>query len=74
MIYITSHFRKWFGNFSNYTNHFKIKKAKKLIGENFLENYNIEAFAAAGFNAVTSYRIFKAETGMTPKNYNINLH
>ena len=64
-----------FENFSSYSNHFKIKKAKELIGENFLENYNIEALAAAaGFNAVTSfYRIFKAETGMTPKNYNINL-
>jgi len=65
-----------FENFSSYTNHFKIKKAKELIGENFLENYNIEALAAAsGFNAVNSfYRIFKAETGMTPKNYNINLN
>ena len=60
-----------FENFSMYSNHFKIEKAKKLIKNNYLKNYSIEALASAsGFKAVnTFYRIFKNETGITPNTY-----
>ena len=60
-----------FQNFSAYSNDFKINKAKKLIEQNYLQNYSIEALAAAaGFNAVNSfYRIFKSSTKMTPRSY-----
>ena len=60
-----------FENFSMYSNHFKIEKAKKLINNNYLKNYSVEALASAsGFKAVnTFYRIFKNETGITPNTY-----
>ena len=60
-----------FENFSTYSNHFKIEKAKKLIKNNYLKNYSVEALASAsGFKAVnTFYRIFKNETGITPNTY-----
>tara|TARA_B100000780_G_scaffold85172_1_gene58357 strand:- start:195 stop:1403 length:1209 start_codon:yes stop_codon:yes gene_type:complete len=60
-----------FENFSMYSNHFKIEKAKKLIKNNYLKNYSVEALASAsGFKAVnTFYRIFKNETGITPNTY-----
>jgi YesN/AraC family two-component response regulator len=60
-----------FENFSTYSNHFKIEKAKKLINNNYLKNYSVEALASAsGFKAVnTFYRIFKNETGITPNTY-----
>ena len=58
-----------FDNFKMFTNHLRVKKAKKLIKQGYLKNYNIEALAkASGFNATNSfYRIFKNETGLTPK-------
>ena len=45
------------------------EKAKELINDGYLKNYNIEALAkACGFKATNSfYRIFKNETGLTPK-------
>jgi AraC-like DNA-binding protein len=60
-----------FENFSVYSNHFKIQKAKKLIKNNYLQNYSIEALSlACGFKSVnTFYRIFKNETGITPNTY-----
>jgi YesN/AraC family two-component response regulator len=60
-----------FENFSAYSNHFKIEKAKQLIKAGYLYDYSIEALAdAAGFKAVTSfYRIFKSATGLTPSKY-----
>ena len=64
-----------FENFSTYSNHFKIEKAKKLINNNYLKNYSVEALASAsGFKAVnTFYRIFKNETGITPNTYAENI-
>lgn len=64
-----------FENFSIYSNHFKIEKAKKLIKNNYLKNYSIEALASAsGFRAVnTFYRIFKNETGLTPNMFAENI-
>ena len=58
-----------FDNFKMFTNHLRVKKAKKLIKQGYLKNYNIEALAkACGFKATNSfYRIFKNETGLTPK-------
>ena len=60
-----------FDNFKMFTNHLRVKKAKKLIKQGYLKNYNIEALAkASGFNATNSfYRIFKNETGLTPKTF-----
>ena len=64
-----------FENFSIYSNHFKIEKAKKLIKNNYLKNYSVEALASAsGFRAVnTFYRIFKNETGLTPNMFAENI-
>ena len=64
-----------FQNFSAYSNDFKINKAKKLISQNYLDNYSIEALAAAaGFKAVNSfYRIFKTSTGQTPSKFAENI-
>ena len=58
-----------FDNFKMFANYLKVKKAKELIKEGYLKNYNIEALAnACGFKATNSfYRIFKNETGLTPK-------
>lgn len=63
-----------FDNFKMFANYLRVKKAKKLIKQGYLKNYNIEALAkASGFNATNSfYRIFKNETGVTPKNYSTN--
>jgi AraC-like DNA-binding protein len=60
-----------FENFSAYSNHFKIEKAKELIKTGYLNNFSIDALASAsGFNAVNSfYRIFKSVTGKTPSKY-----
>ena len=60
-----------FENFSAYSNHFKIEKAKQLIKAGYLDNFSIEALAiAAGFKAVNSfYRVFKSTTGLTPSKY-----
>ena len=60
-----------FENFSAYSNHFKIEKAKELINIGYLENFSIDALASAsGFKAVNSfYRIFKSVTGKTPSKY-----
>ena len=64
-----------FENFSTYSNHFRIEKAKKLIKNNYLKNYSVEALASAsGFKAVnTFYRIFKNETGLTPNMFSENI-
>jgi len=64
-----------FTNFKMFSNHLKIKKAKKLIRDGYLKNFNIEALAcASGFKATNSfYRIFKNETGLTPKMFLENL-
>ena len=64
-----------FDNFKMFINYLKVKKAKKLIKQGYLKNYNIEALAkASGFNATNSfYRIFKNETGLTPKMFLENL-
>jgi len=53
----------------------KVKKAKELIEGDYLRKYNIEALAkACGFKATNSfYRIFKNETGLTPKMFLENL-
>jgi AraC-like DNA-binding protein len=60
-----------FENFSAYSNHFKIEKAKELIKTGYLNNFSIDALASAsGFKAVNSfYRIFKSVTGKTPNKY-----
>ena len=60
-----------FENFSAYSNHFKIEKAKELIKTGYLNNFSIDALASAsGFKAVNSfYRIFKSVTGKTPSKY-----
>jgi AraC-like DNA-binding protein len=60
-----------FANFSAYSNHFKVEKAKALMEIGFLENYSIEALAEkSGFGASNSfYRIFKNATGITPNQY-----
>ena len=60
-----------FENFSAYSNHFKIEKAKELIKTGYLNDFSIDALASAsGFNAVNSfYRIFKSVTGKTPSKY-----
>ena len=60
-----------FENFSAYSNHFKIEKAKELINIGYLEDFSIDALASAsGFKAVNSfYRIFKSVTGKTPSKY-----
>ena len=52
-------------------NYLKINKAKQLLKEGYLKDYNIEGLAyASGFKATnTFYRIFKKETGLTPKMY-----
>lgn len=63
-----------FDNFKMFSNHLKIKKAKELIKKGYLKNYNIEALAeASGFKATnTFYRLFKNETGITPKMFSDN--
>lgn len=60
-----------FKNFSMFSNYLKINKAKQLLKEGYLKDYNIEGLAyASGFKATnTFYRIFKKETGLTPKMY-----
>ena len=60
-----------FYNFSAYSNHFKIEKAKELIKIGYLDNFSIDALASAsGFKAVNSfYRIFKTVTRKTPSKY-----
>ena len=60
-----------FENFSAYSNHFRIEKAKELIKLGYLEDFSIDALASAsGFKAVNSfYRIFKSVTGKTPSKY-----
>lgn len=60
-----------FDNFSAYSNHFKIEKAKELIKQGYLKEYSIDALSmASGFKAVNSfYRIFKSATGDTPGKY-----
>ena len=60
-----------FENFSAYSNHFKIEKAKELIKTGYLNDFSIDALASAsGFKAVNSfYRIFKSVTGKTPSKY-----
>ena len=58
-----------------FVNYLKVKKAKELIEGGYLRKYNIEALAkACGFKATNSfYRIFKNETGLTPKMFSENL-
>ena len=58
-----------FDNFKMFVNYLKVKKAKELINSGYLRKYNIEALSkACGFKATNSfYRIFKNETGLTPK-------
>ena len=60
-----------FENFSAYSNHFKIEKAKELIKTGYLNDFSIDALASvSGFKAVNSfYRIFKSVTGKTPSKY-----
>jgi len=60
-----------FENFSAYSNHFKIEKAKELIKTGYLNDFSIDALASAsGFKAVNSfYRVFKSVTGKTPSKY-----
>jgi AraC-like DNA-binding protein len=60
-----------FENFSAYSNHFKIRKAKDLLTSNYLKKHSISALSdASGFHAVNSFhRVFKKATGSTPKNY-----
>ena len=64
-----------FDNFKMFVNYLKVKKAKELIKGGYLRKYNIEALAkACGFKATNSfYRIFKNETGLTPKMFSENL-
>jgi len=64
-----------FDNFKMFVNYLKVKKAKELIEGDYLRKYNIEALAkACGFKATNSfYRIFKNETGLTPKMFLENL-
>ena len=64
-----------FDNFKMFINYLKVKKAKELIKGGYLRKYNIESLAkACGFKATNSfYRIFKNETGLTPKMFLENL-
>ena len=64
-----------FDNFKMFINYLKVKKAKELIKGGYLRKYNIESLAkACGFKATNSfYRIFKNETGLTPKKFLENL-
>ncbi len=63
-----------FDNFKMFSNYLKIRKAKELIKNGYLKNYNIEALAeASGFKATnTFYRLFKDDTGITPKMFSDN--
>ena len=63
-----------FDNFKMFSNNLKIKKAKELIKKGYLKNYSIEALAqSSGFKATnTFYRLFKKETGITPKMFSDN--
>ena len=63
-----------FDNFKMFSNYLKIKKAKELIKNGYLKNYNIEALAeASGFKATnTFYRLFKDDTVITPKMFSDN--
>ena len=63
-----------FDNFKMFSNHLKIKKAKELIKKGYLKNFSIEALAqSSGFKATnTFYRLFKKETGITPKMFSDN--
>ena len=63
-----------FDNFKMFSNHLKIKKAEELIKKGYLKNYSIEALAqSSGFKATnTFYRLFKKETGITPKMFSDN--
>ena len=63
-----------FDNFKMFSNHLKIRKAKELIKKGYLKNYNIEALAqSSGYKATnTFYRLFKKETGITPKMFSDN--
>lgn len=56
-------------NFNNYINKFRVEEAKTLIKNN--KNYSFNTIAEmSGFNSESSfYRIFKDETGLTPKKF-----
>ena len=60
-----------FDNFKMFSNYLKIKRAKQLLKNDYLKRFNIEALALdSGFKATnTFYRIFKKETGLTPRKF-----
>jgi len=64
-------------NFRNFINRYRINHAKKIIEENIRlkSNTNLsELYHISGFNNTTSFfRTFKAITGLTPKEYAIEV-
>ena len=67
-------FKCFFKNFPKFSNYLKINKAKDLIKKGYLKKYNNDALASAsGFRATnTFYRVFKEDTGLSPKEYSEN--
>ena len=63
-----------FKNFPKFSNYLKMNKAKDLIKKGYLKKYNNDALASAsGFRATnTFYRVFKEDTGLSPKEYSEN--
>lgn len=67
--YFSSIFKKETGkNFVDYVSHYRIDKAKQLLGSG---NYKVNAVAAmTGFhNMKYFYKVFKKQTGLTPNQY-----
>jgi AraC-like DNA-binding protein len=58
-------------NFSQYLNTFRTQEAIRLMTDDFLVRYDMEALAKeAGFNSKSSfYKVFKNQTGKTPSDF-----
>ena len=63
-------------NFYNFVNEYRVKEARILLISNEYENYSIEGIAkTAGFNSKSVFNeLFKAHTGLTPKEFKENLN
>lgn len=71
--YLVSHIinSEFSQNFSDYINHFRIKRAKMLLADKAYANFKISSVAYdSGFNSLSSFNLsFKKYTGMTPSRY-----
>lgn len=58
-------------NFNDYVNDFRVKEVKKRLLDETFANYTFLSIALdTGFNSkATFYRVFKAKTGLTPKEF-----